>query len=108
MARGSEEQKQAAEVGVDFSYKDYMTHPAWAIIDKALANLESNSDIQLQTARRHVIGYLLKAMANDGVLPPPFPPHFSKEERDLASWELVFRIPRTPQAAKRKLQALKK
>jgi hypothetical protein len=47
-----------------------MTHPAWKIIDSALADLESNDDLELRTARRYVIGYLIQQLAERGHIPP--------------------------------------
>lgn len=70
MARGTEEQEQASEVSADFPYRTLMTHPAWAILDEALADLESNDDLELQTARRYVIGYLIQQLAAQGLIPP--------------------------------------
>ncbi|HZK80221.1 MAG TPA: hypothetical protein VFC46_04120 [Humisphaera sp.] len=70
MARGTEEQEQAPEVGPDFPYRTLMTHPAWAILDSALAELESNDDLELRTARRYVIGYLIQQLAESGQIPP--------------------------------------
>jgi hypothetical protein len=68
MSRGPEE--QAPEVAADFPYRTLMTHPVWAIIDAALADLESNDDLQLQTARRYIIGYLVQQLAESGQIPP--------------------------------------
>jgi hypothetical protein len=70
MARGTEEQEQTSEVGTDFPYRILMTHPAWSIIDSALAELESNDDLELRTARRYVVGYLVQQLAESGQIPP--------------------------------------
>jgi len=70
MARGTKEQKQTPEVSADFPYRAWMTHPAWAIVDNALAELEDNDDLELRTARRYVIGYLLQQLAAQGLVPP--------------------------------------
>ena len=67
MARGTEEQEQTA-IGPEFPYKDSMTHPAWVVIAKALQELESNSDLELQTPSRYVIGYLLQALEKKSLL----------------------------------------
>lgn len=70
MARGTEEQEQAPEVSADFPYRALMSHPAWATIDNALGELENNDDLQLRTARRYVIGFLIQQMVEQGNLPP--------------------------------------
>lgn len=70
MARGTQEQEQTPEVAADFPYRMLMSHPAWAIIDGALSDLESNDDLELRTARRYVIGYLIQQLVEQGQVPP--------------------------------------
>jgi hypothetical protein len=71
MARGTKEQKQAAEVASDFPYLALMTHPAWAVIDGALGELESNNDMELTTARRYVVGFLIQKLIDHDLLQSP-------------------------------------
>jgi hypothetical protein len=47
-----------------------MSHPAWDVVDHALGELESNDDLELRTARRYIIGYLLSQLIAQGVIPP--------------------------------------
>ena len=61
MARGTEEQEQAV-IGNVFPYKDYLTHPAWKVVEQAMRDLETNNDLELQTPSRYVVGYLLQAL----------------------------------------------
>lgn len=68
MARGTKESKQAARVGAEFPYKHLMKHPAWSAVDRALGELESNSDLELQTARRYVVGYLVQQLIAQGLV----------------------------------------
>jgi hypothetical protein len=70
MARGTEEQEQASDLNPDFPYRALMNHPAWRVIDQALGELEANDDVELRTARRYVIGYLLQQLATKGLTPP--------------------------------------
>jgi hypothetical protein len=70
MARRTEEQEQASDVSADFPYRSLMTHPAWGVLDSALSELESNDDLDLRTARRYVIGYLIQQLAAQGLIPP--------------------------------------
>lgn len=70
MARGTEEQKPAADLASDFPYQRFVDSAAWKAVDAALAELESNNDLELQTARCYVIGYLLQSLESRGLLPP--------------------------------------
>ena|SRR2546421_5413679 len=70
MARGTQEQEQTPEVSPDFPYRTLMSHPAWTVIENALEDLECNDDLELRTARRYVIGYLIQHLAEHGLIPP--------------------------------------
>jgi hypothetical protein len=68
MARGTQEQEQTAEVVGDFPYAKYQSHPAWATLVRAIDELQSNSDLELQTSSRYVVGYLMKALEKKSLL----------------------------------------
>ena len=105
MARGTEEQEQTAGIGSDFPYLKLMNHAAWAVVDEALADLESNGDLELQTARRYVVGSLVKALADKGLLPPNDPDQLPANERGgRYRWIYEFKEQRGPkkQAAQKK------
>jgi len=68
MACGTKEQKQAAEIGDEFPYRHLMKHPAWAAVNRAVEELESNSDLELQTARQYVVGYLVQQLVENGLI----------------------------------------
>ncbi len=70
MARRTKEPEQAAVVGDDFPYRTLMNHPAWPVVDEALAELEENDDLELRTARRYVIGSLIQQLSEAGLIPP--------------------------------------
>lgn len=71
MARGTEEQKQTTEdVDADFPYRTLMRHPAWQVIRSALGDLEKNDDLELRTAQRYAIGYLIEKLIASGLIPP--------------------------------------
>jgi hypothetical protein len=55
------------------AYKNLVSHPAWKVIERSISELESNSDLELQTARHHVIGYLIEKLVESGQLPPALP-----------------------------------
>lgn len=95
MARGTEEQKQAVNVGADFPYRTLMTHPSWKVIDGALAALEANDDMELHTARRYVIGYLIQELAERGQIPPAiaFRPDHSSADATSYRWILQVEVP---------------
>ncbi len=58
-------------MSADFPYKSFESHPAWKIIEQALAELDDNDDLELRTAKRYVIGHIISALAKSGVLPAP-------------------------------------
>jgi hypothetical protein len=49
-------------------YSSYEHHPAWAVVRKALAELEQNGDLDISTADAYVVGFLLKALSEAGYL----------------------------------------
>jgi len=102
MARGTEEQEQTPEVSPDFPYRTLMEHPAWNVIDSALGELEANSDLQLQTARRYVIGYLIQKLATEGLIPPAiaFRPDSPESSGPRYSW--ILRIEGFAQGTRQK------
>lgn len=72
--RSKEQEPKEAQVADDFPYKAWMSHPAWEVVDQELGELEDNGDLELQTARRYVIGSVVKSLAEKGLLPPLPPP----------------------------------
>lgn len=44
-------------------YSEFEQTPLWKTIDAAIAELERNRDVDLTTARTHVIGYLCQQLA---------------------------------------------
>ncbi|MFN7139269.1 MAG: hypothetical protein ACK4UN_08020 [Limisphaerales bacterium] len=44
-------------------YSQFEQTPLWKAIDTAIAELERNQDVELTTARTHVIGYLCQQLA---------------------------------------------
>ena len=80
MARRTEEQEQATKIERAFPYAALVSHPAWDVLDKAIADLEANGDLELQTARKYVIGHVVQALVKSGFVPPAFPAHLSAEE----------------------------
>jgi hypothetical protein len=65
MARRTKEQKQEAAIGGAFPYSEYERHPSWVVLERALAVLEANDDLELRTASRYVVGFLLEQLAAD-------------------------------------------
>jgi len=41
-------------------YKKYEAQPLWAVIDRAIRDLSRNGDIQEQTNRAYIVGFLCK------------------------------------------------
>jgi hypothetical protein len=111
MARRTEEQEQTPEVGPDFPYRTLMTHPAWPIIEGALADLESNDDLELRTARRYVVGYLIQQLAERGQIPPAiaFRPDAPDVSQPSYRWILQVEasIARGPKKTSRKMSVTK-
>jgi hypothetical protein len=59
-------------------YSSYEHHPAWAVMRKALAELEQNGDLDVSTPEAYVVGFLLKALAEAGQLGPTNKPPVSR------------------------------
>ncbi|WP_133883975.1 hypothetical protein [Panacagrimonas perspica] len=47
----------------DRSYSEFEGSSTWQVVSEALAALEKNKDLQLQTERRLVVGYICKQLA---------------------------------------------
>ncbi len=45
-----------------FKYQEYENTDLWKSIDHILEDLEENSDIQITTARKYVIGYFCETL----------------------------------------------
>ena len=52
-----------------FPYEALKRSPAWKILEKGIADLVANGDITENTARRYVVGYLCRLLADRGMLP---------------------------------------
>jgi hypothetical protein len=89
-------------MSADFPYRTLMDHPAWGVIDSALGDLETNNDLQLQTARRYVIGYLIEQLATEGLIPPAiaFRPNAPDSSGPRYSW--ILRIEGFAQGTRQK------
>ena len=48
--------------GVDFPYRQLLTHPSWAVLEKAIEELELNNDLELHTASRYIVGFLIQQL----------------------------------------------
>lgn len=48
---------------MDFPYAKFVDTKLWKVIDKAIADLEKNSDLELTTHRKYIVGYLCKRLA---------------------------------------------
>jgi hypothetical protein len=81
MARRTKEQKQETEVSDEFPYREFITHPAWPVIENALRELESNDDLELRTAQRYVVGFLIKQLALHDLMPPAAPHQLNGEKK---------------------------
>lgn len=92
MAGGTEEQEQAA-VDDAFPYLPLMAHPAWSVLDNAFAAVESNGDLELQTPRRYLVGYLLHQLVEANLLPPVLPAGLTTEQQKNLVWRLVYEVP---------------
>lgn len=49
-------------------YSQFEQTPLWNAIDTAIAELERNRDVELTTARTHVIGYLCQQLSAQGTV----------------------------------------
>jgi hypothetical protein len=51
-------------------YEDLEKLPAWKVINKAVDDLSRNGDLEEQTARAYIVGYILKKLSEAGALAP--------------------------------------
>jgi hypothetical protein len=49
-------------------YVAYESCPAWQVLDHAIRDLIENRDLQETTSHAHVVGYLVKQLADAGVI----------------------------------------
>jgi hypothetical protein len=49
-------------------YKQYENSAAWKILDQAISDLVANQDLVEQTARTHIVGYMVKQLVEAGVV----------------------------------------
>jgi hypothetical protein len=48
-------------------YPEFETTTLWAIVEKCITDLEDNSDVNITTRREYIIGYICKALSENGV-----------------------------------------
>lgn len=48
-------------------YKEFEDTPIWCAVDRAISDLERNSDVALVTTREHVIGFITKAVSGSAL-----------------------------------------
>ncbi len=49
---------------MEFPYSQFAKTKLWKAIDKAIADLEKNQDLELTTNRKYVVGYLCKSITD--------------------------------------------
>jgi hypothetical protein len=49
-------------------YDKYKGLPAWSVLDGAIDRLVANNDIKETTDRSYIIGYLVKVLAESGII----------------------------------------
>lgn len=49
-------------------YKKFEESPAWECLEAGIASLADNQDIQELTDRRYIVGYLVKQLAEAGLI----------------------------------------
>jgi hypothetical protein len=49
-------------------YIDFEKTELWQLLEKALRELQDNSDIKIQTDPSYVVGYLAKTLTENGVI----------------------------------------
>jgi hypothetical protein len=70
-------------------YEQFEKTPLWRAINKAVADLERNQDVELRTAREHFIGYLCQQLSAGGIV---------TEGSILKEWFYEFTNPANPAA----------
>ena len=53
---------------MSYPYSQFEETPLWKAIDTAIAELERNRDVELTSARMHVIGYLCQQLDAQGTV----------------------------------------
>jgi hypothetical protein len=51
-------------------YAALENHPAWKVLDRAIKKLVANGDLDEQTTREHIVGYILNELTHAAVLDP--------------------------------------
>lgn len=49
-------------------YQQQESHPAWAVLNRALDDLVRNGDLDEKTARAYITGYLVKVLSDHRLL----------------------------------------
>jgi hypothetical protein len=52
----------------EFPYKKFQTTEAWSIVDDAIKQLVENKDLVETTARRYIVGFILKQLDDNKLL----------------------------------------
>jgi hypothetical protein len=66
MARRTKEQEQVAASA--FPYERHRELHAWRVVEAAVARLVANGDIEEKTARKYLVGYIVKELEEAGIL----------------------------------------
>jgi hypothetical protein len=66
MARRTKKQEQI-EIGA-FPYERYREFQAWRVVEVAVARLVANGDLEEKTARKYLVGYIVKELEESGLL----------------------------------------
>lgn len=90
MAR-TKEQEQNAPVRDEFPYRKFMSHPAWKVLEEALAELEANDDLELTTASRYVVGFLIQVLVEKGLTFPQIADELGKTHVKF-QWQLIGNV----------------
>jgi hypothetical protein len=52
----------------DHPYREFENLAAWPIIEQAIGKLVRNKDLIEQTDRRYIVGFVVKALSDNGLL----------------------------------------
>jgi hypothetical protein len=52
----------------EFPYEKFQTTKAWNIVDDAIGQLVENKDLTETTARRYIVGFILKQLSDNKLL----------------------------------------
>ena len=52
----------------EFPYKEFQDTEAWSVVDNAIEQLVENKDLMETTARRYIVGFILKQLDDNKLL----------------------------------------